>query len=63
MAIYHVQDSDRSCWVLATDWADALRQWKQVIAAENDGDDAEPNGIYRVCEDNELIINGAVHGD
>jgi hypothetical protein len=58
MPLFHVQDSDRPMWIVAGDWQSALGQWKHRIATENDGDDAEPEGIQYVCDDDDLIIRG-----
>jgi hypothetical protein len=62
MPLYQVQDSDRPLWVVAKDWQDALAQWKAVIAAENDGDDAEPQGIQHVCDNDELVMDSRIVG-
>lgn len=58
MPLYHIQDSDRPLWIVAKDWRDALDQRKAQIALENDGDEAEPQGIQHVCDNDELIVYG-----
>ena len=58
MPLFLIQDSDRPMWLVAADWGVALSQWKVLIASENDGDDAEPDGIQLVCPDDELMIYG-----
>lgn len=58
MPLYQVQDSDRPMWVIAADWGRALIQWKELIARENDGEEAEPDGIMLVCSDDEILIYG-----
>ena len=64
MPLYHVQDSDRPCWVVAASWNDALAQWRTLIAKENDdSDDADPQGIAYVCDNDELIIYGVLQSD
>jgi hypothetical protein len=45
-------------WVIAANWGAALQQWKALIALENDGDGAEPDGIMHVCDDDEILIYG-----
>jgi hypothetical protein len=64
MPLYQIQDGDRPCWVVATTWDDALTQWRAVIARENDDmDEAEPEGIARICDDDELIIHGELQSE
>jgi hypothetical protein len=62
MPLFHVQDSDRPLWVVAKDWSDAIQQWKQQIAHENDGDISEPQGVQYVCDNDDLLIYGVLHG-
>src|SRR6266576_4893324 len=62
--LYHVQDSDRPMWVIASNWTEAVHLWKMHVAAENDQtpvDVPECQGIQLICEANELISsdNGA----
>lgn len=57
MPLFHVQDSDRPLFVVASTWQQARDHWAGVIALENDGScDDEPQGIHLICEDNELVL-------
>src|ERR1041385_685774 len=42
MPLFHVQDSDRPGWVIAENFAEAVRKWETAVAKENDGDKGEP---------------------
>ena len=56
--LFHVQDSDRPMWVLATNWQQAIQKWKTLIAIENDMIAScveEPLGVNFVCDSSELI--------
>ena len=56
--LYHVQDSDRPMYVVATSWMDALAAWKKQMAAENEesvDDIEEPDGIMKVADPEDLI--------
>jgi hypothetical protein len=54
MNLYHVQDADRSMWVAAHDWQEAVSRWKLQIAKENNyallAEVGEPQGVQLVCE-------------
>ena len=59
MMLFHIQDSDRPMYVVATDWNEALAKWREVIAIENEEADCfddNPDGIALVAEDDELIL-------
>ena len=59
MPLYHVQDNDRPLWVMADDFAHAVRKWRTVIAAENEQsfeETEEPQGVTLICDDNELVV-------
>ena len=58
MPLFHVQDSDRPMWIVATDWHDAIKQWQSQIATENNGDVGDPLGVHHVCDNDELIVKG-----
>lgn len=60
MPLYHVQDSDRPLWIVATGFGHAAVKWKTIVAEENaiqyldvDG----PSGIYLLCDDDELVVH------
>jgi hypothetical protein len=58
--LFHVQDSDRPMYVVASDWKDAIDKWKDCVAHENDmepRDVDEPLGIHMVCDDDDLICD------
>lgn len=63
--LFHIQDSDRPIWVVATDWQDALNKWRKLIVEENGDDEASanPDGIEWVCDSNELLITDTVESD
>lgn len=56
--LFHVQDVDRPLYVLARNYEEALRVWRDVIAIENDiTDDAEseqPQGIHYLAGPDEI---------
>ena len=57
--LFYVQDADRSMYVLAPNWTEALRKWKELIVMENpeeDCSDEDPDGISLVVNANELIV-------
>jgi hypothetical protein len=57
--LFHIKDSDRPMWVIATDWEMALKKWTQFIATENTmsiHDVEKPLGIDFVCDSQELIL-------
>lgn len=57
--LYHIQDSDRPMWVVATSWSEAISLWKKLISLENDQalvDVEECQGIQLVCMSGELIF-------
>ena len=62
MKLFQVQDSDRPMWVVAVDWSDALRRWRELIYRENgdidveNEDEVEPQGIMLVCDGDELLL-------
>jgi len=62
MPLFHVQDSDRPLFVVAKDWHDAYEQWREQIIHENDGDVSDPQGIQHICDNDELLIYGVLHG-
>lgn len=53
--LYHIQDSDRPMWVIAANWQDALEKWKTKIREENEGECDEPEGIQRICDEDDLL--------
>lgn len=58
-ALFHIQDSDRPYWVVATDWASALEAWREEMARQNPGalsEEFDPDGIQKVCEPDELLL-------
>jgi hypothetical protein len=58
MRLFHIQDSDRPAYIVATDWQAALTAWWKQIRKENhllDDDDQQPDGINMIG-DGELII-------
>lgn len=56
MPLFHVDDPDRPAWVVAENYADAVRLWELVVAEENGGDVGDtPRGVTYVCGDAELI--------
>jgi hypothetical protein len=57
--LYSIQDSDRPMWVVAADWADAVREWKERMAYEgcmSIEDVEECDGITLVCNEDDLIL-------
>lgn len=54
--LFQVQDNERPMYLVATDWAQALDGWRRIIAAENDGEVIEPQGITLVCDSDELVL-------
>lgn len=57
--IYHIQDPDRPMWVISESYQDAIKQWKEFVAQENDTPVAEvddPAGVHLVCQHDELLI-------
>jgi hypothetical protein len=65
MPLYLVQDADRPLWVVAESWQAALKQWQKQIAVENatpdnllEAADNDPQGILRICDNDELLIYG-----
>lgn len=60
MPLFHVQDSDRPGWIIAKDYGDAERKWRDAVAKENDErslDVEPPMGIEFTCQDNEIITD------
>lgn len=56
--LFFIQDGDRPMHVVAPDWNAALAAWRRLIASENEGmDAAEPEGISKVADANELLID------
>jgi len=59
MSLYYVQDTDRSMWVVATDFAEAVNKWRRFVAKENDCVEDDicdgPSGVQFVCDDDEFI--------
>ncbi len=54
--LYHVQDADRPMYVIAPDWETAIRAWKAVIIAENDGEEGgEPDGISLIAPGADIV--------
>lgn len=66
MPLYHVQDSDRPLYVVAKDFGDAVKKWQHVIYNENgpfdEGENNNPQGVYLICDDDELVIYEAIVG-
>jgi|ERR1051325_298479 hypothetical protein len=57
MPLFHVQDSDRPGWVIAENFAEAVRKWETAVAKENDGDKGEPpKGVSLIADDDEIIV-------
>jgi hypothetical protein len=59
MRLFHVQDADRPVFVVAEDFSEALTMWRDLISAENEGDDCRgefPAGIELLAHDSDLIL-------
>lgn len=61
MPLFLVQDDDRPMYVVAVNWQEALKGWKEFIQKEEEYDDeemtdVEPTGIQLLAPDDELII-------
>lgn len=51
--LYHVQDTDRAMYVVASSWQEAVDRWKAQIREENESDpcdDEEPEGVTKIAE-------------
>jgi len=58
MPLFHVQDSDRPGFVVAENYAEAVRKWQAAVSAENDGEEpGNPQGVSLMCDDGDLIID------
>lgn len=57
MPLFHVQDDDRPGYVVANDYAEAIRKWSAAVLRENDDvDTGPPRGVSIVCDDRDLIV-------
>ena len=58
--LFHIQDDDRSIFVIARDWQHALEKWQALIKQENEWeegqDEPQPRGISLIAEKNEIIL-------
>lgn len=58
--LFHVQDRDRPMYVLAEDWQDAVRKWRQFVHEESNDDPPpgmiDPEGISLVAEYDDLLL-------
>lgn len=52
--LFHIQDSDRPCYVIAEDYQLAVNKWKEQIMKENEIQDIEevyePQGVQFLAE-------------
>ena len=63
MPLYLVQDEiRRPLYIIAPDWNSAYSEWKVILAAENEIKEyqGEPDGIQKIADDDELVINGVL---
>lgn len=52
MNLYRIQDDDRPCYVIASDWTQALFTWKAQMQREDPSecDVEEPDGIELIAK-------------
>lgn len=61
MSLFYVQDTDRSMYVLAKDYTEALGKWRKLIRMENP-DDISPNesidplAISFIADNDDIIL-------
>lgn len=57
LSLFQVQDSDRSMWVIAENYGDAVERWQKQISHENPGDDCsddQPDGVNLIASGTDL---------
>lgn len=57
MPLFQIQDDDRPGFVVAKDYAEAIKKWSAAVLKENeDVDTGPPRGVSIVCDDRDLIV-------
>jgi len=51
MPLYQVLCDSQYDWVIAKDFHEAIDKWKKCIAAENEGEEYEPESVTLISSD------------
>lgn len=59
--LFHVHDSDRPMYVIATSWASAIEKWRALVRKENEEREIptsspDPNSITLLAQDDDIIL-------
>ena len=59
--LFHVQDSDRPIYVMAPDWQDAVKLWRELVELENGAPEEgerpyDPSGVALIADHDEVFV-------